>query len=203
MTDYDRSIDEFHKAALDDFASMSRAGQTIAIPAALSHCAEHGVSAPAGLLTDAADLLNITLKNNFHKNLGARNRAMLAYRQDMIDYWRWDEICVIREQQKNLGVEIERLRALPKATGELLKRQKKLIHERVHMLKEIGHTVDDAFQYASKRFKNTEASGGWDTMRRSYRAVTKGLKDPKQATRYYIFDPRFLRKLGIELPLAN
>jgi hypothetical protein len=195
------SIEELHETQLNDFESMFRSGVAVAIPAALHYCAEYGLGAPAWLVKASVDLLCITLQRNSPKKRGRAAGLVARYCQDMIDFGRWDEVRVIRDQQKNYRKQVKELRALPKAKGEFLQKQKKLIGEQEQMLSRLGRTFDDAFECASKSLKETKARGGWDTIRRSYREVERNLKDPAQAMRYHVFSPQFLRKLEIKAPL--
>ena len=195
------SIEELHETQLNDFEAMLRSGVAVAIPAALHYCAEYGLGAPAWLVKASADLLYINLRRNSPKKRGRAAGLVTQYCQDMKDFARWDEVCVIREQQKNYRKQIKELRALPKAKGELLDKQKKLISEQEEMLIRLGHTFDDAFECAFKSLKETKARGGWDTIRRSYKEVARNLKDPAKAKRYHVFSPQFFRKIGIKAPL--
>ena len=197
-----RSIEELHETQLDDFETMSRSGVAVAIPAALHYCAEYGLSAPAWLVSASADLLCITLRSDTRRKRGRAARLVARYRQDMVHFARWDEICVAREQQKIFSKQVKELRTLPKAKGELLEKQRKLINEQEEMLKRLGHTFDDAVEYARQRLKKTKATGRWDTMRSSYRLVQRHHKDPTQAKRYQVFSASFLHKLGIKSPLS-
>jgi hypothetical protein len=195
------SIEELHETQLNDFEAMFRSGVAVAIPAALHYCAEYELGAPAWLVKASAELLCITLQSNSPKKRGRAAGLVTRYCQDMKDFARWDEVCVIREQQKNYRKQVKELRALPKAKGELLDKQKKLISEQEEVLVRLGHTFDDAFECASKSLKKTKASGGWDTIRRSYKEVERNLKNPAQAKRYHVFSTQFLHKLGIKAPL--
>jgi hypothetical protein len=90
---------------------------------------EYELGAPAWLVKASAELLCITLQSNSPKKRGRAAGLVTRYCQDMKDFARWDEVCVIREQQKNYRKQVKELRALPKAKGELLDKQKKLISE--------------------------------------------------------------------------
>lgn len=42
------------------------------------------------------------------------------------------------------------------------------------------------------------ARAGVDAMKASYRKVKKDLTDPEAASKYYVFDDKFLKRLGLE-----
>ena len=177
-----RSIEEFHETQLDDFETMFRSGVAVAIPAALHYCAEYGLGAPAWLAKASADFLCIKLQLNSPKKKRGRAANLVArYCQDMIHFARWDEVDLVLEQRKDCRREIAELRALPKVPRLMLKEQGKA-------LKRLGRTLDDAFECASENLARTKASGGWDTMRKSYRRVERCRNDPTQATRWQIDD---------------
>lgn len=189
-----RSIEELHETQLDIFAKMIRTGVAVAIPAAEYYCSEHGLAAPAWLTKASVNLHCNTLRGDTTKKRGRASGPVTRYRQDMIDFARWDEICVVREQQKIFRRQVAKLRALAKVPRHML-------NEKEKMLNRLGHTFDDAYEYVSKDLKKTNARGGWDTMRRSYREVERISKDPTQAMRYHQLDSQFLRRLGIKAPL--
>jgi hypothetical protein len=197
VPEFDRpfhSLEELHQSKLNNFEKMSRLGAPLGIPAAADYCAEHSLVAPAWLTNAAAEWLCSTLRNGALKKRDRACGIMARYRQDMIDFARWDEVDVIREQQRAVRKKIKTLRKQSKIPRHVLNEQEELLNQ-------LGHTLDDAFAYASKRLEKTNARGRWDTMRRSYRRVEKAHKDPKNKMRYPVFSHRFLSKIGLKAPL--
>jgi len=202
MSQLERSIEELHETQLDNFQAMLQTGVALAIPAAADYCAQHGLTAPAWLTKASAELFCKILKLDTPKTIGRSNGIITRLRQDMRDYARWDEVCVVQEQQESCRQEVEGLRALPKTPRELPQKREKLLKEMEEMLKLLGDSLDCAFKCASERVEKTGAFGGPDSMEKSYYKIEKVFKDPIQAMRHHQLDPRFLHKIGLKASRA-
>jgi hypothetical protein len=76
------------------------AGVVLAVPAALHYCREHELQAPAWAIQAALDLLCDLLKRETSQNLGRSGGAVARHRQDLVDFIRWNEVEVLRENQE-------------------------------------------------------------------------------------------------------
>jgi hypothetical protein len=193
-----RSLKKLHETQLNDFEAMFRAGAAMAIPAAVHYCAEHGLVAPAWLTKASAELFCTILRSDTRKTIARANDVVRQLRGDMRDFARWDAVCAVEDERKHFRREVAKLRALPKTPRELPQKREKLLKEMEERLKSLGATLDCAFECASERLAKTGASGGRDSMEKSYYKVEKIFKDPAQAMRYRQLDQRFLQKVGLK-----
>jgi len=86
---------------------------------------------------------------------------------------------------------VELARALPNYPKKRLKSDEK-------MLAWIGRRWLRAYECAAMILVGRNARAGTDAMKASYCRVKRNLDSPTTATRYYLLDERFLRKLGFE-----
>jgi hypothetical protein len=145
----------------------------------------------------SANLLCELLRSFTYKERNRASNIVTEHRRNMLDHARYDEVCEAREQQKRFRPEIAELRALLKDSGHGPKVQKRIrdrLKGKEKILKRLGHTLNDACNFASIALAKTEARGGWSLMKRRYLDVNKSMKDPKLAMRYHIFASQFLRK---------
>ena len=183
------SLDELHETQLEYFKMMLDTG--VAVPAAMHYCTEHGLNAPPWLMRAATDLIVDLLKREKSKKRGRAASAVARYRQDMIDLARWDAIREVREKQKEFREDVEKLRTMPNVRRDLLEERRK-------MLEWLGRGSLRAYECAAMLLIGTEAFAGPDAMKKAYGRVERNSVDPKQATRYHVLQPRFLRRLGLE-----
>jgi len=106
-------MEELHETELEYLKRMSDSGVPIAVPAALHYCARHGVNAPHWLIIEAAKMVCSHLSGNVPKERGRSCGIVNRYRQDAIDYARWDAVIEVRENRVSLREGIETLRGLP------------------------------------------------------------------------------------------
>ena len=185
----------FHRREMDLFERMVEADITLGVPAALHYCSEHGLPVPAWLVKAALDLLCDLLKREVSTKRGRSGGAVARYHQDMIDMTRWNEVCVLRENQHRAHESISMYKETSLASTSRFA-------EEVARAKWLGRTLSRAFECASDVFERTEAFGSPESVKRSYRVVARDINHPVRAFRYHMLDPNFLQKVGIDPDLG-
>jgi hypothetical protein len=185
------SLDGFHRRHLQSLETMGRGGSAIAIPAALNYCHKYGPDLPKWFVGAAAQFTNELVTRKKKAKRGRSAGPLDRYRQDMTDFARYDEVCTVREKQKEILQELERLRHLPNLTAGIVQDKEK-------MLAWVGQSLERAFQCASMILADTPAFGGPDAVKASYFRVKEAMLIPGQAYRYHILDSQFLVSLGIK-----
>src|SRR2546430_12638278 len=104
------SLEELHETELEYLKRMFDSGVPIAVPAALDYCARHGVTVPRCLTVEAAKMFCSHLSGNAPKGRGRSCGTVNRYRQDAIDYVRWDAVIEVRENRVRLREDIKTLR---------------------------------------------------------------------------------------------
>ena len=155
------SIRDIHDSELACLEAMIQSGVAVAVPAALHYCTEHQLSAPSWLLPAAMEMLCSLLKREKSPKRGRSCGAVARYRQDMIDYARWDQIMLVREKQRDILREVEQLRRLRNVP-------RRLMHEHEKLLEWVGRTLSRAFECAAMLLEGSEAYGSAEAMKRSY-----------------------------------
>jgi hypothetical protein len=186
------SVEELHETELDYHELMFLCGVPIAVPAAIYYCAKHGLAAPRWLIIESVKMHCAHLRGNVPKERGRSSGIINRYRQDAIDYMRWEAVTEVRERRDLLQNEIKELRALRgrRARGRL--------NERTKLLDWVRTKNNNAFQCASLLLAQTPAHGGPDAIKKSYRTVRKNMCNPARAPRYHILEPQFLRMVGAD-----
>jgi hypothetical protein len=182
---------ELHANELTCLETMAQAGAEVAVPAALNYCSEHRLNIPPWLLTAATATVCGLLKRQKSAKRGRSCGVLARYRQDMIDYARWDQITVVREQQLLFREQVDELRVIPALPHGALEN-----HEKT--LAWLGGTLDRAFECAAMLLRGTSAYGSPEAMKRSYFNVRRNSRDPHQAFRYHQLTPSILRELGLD-----
>lgn len=190
------SIDDLHASELACFEMMARSGVSVAVPAALHYCVEHQLNAPSWLLPAATDMHCSLLKREKSNKRGRSCGAVARYRQDMIDYARWDQIMVVREKQRDILEQAQGLRKLANVP-------KSLLGEHEKMLAWVGRSLNRAFECAAMLLEGSEAYGSPEAMKRSYFQVRRNSRDPSQAPRYHLLNRPILHKLGLEHDIGH
>src|SRR5260221_5618 len=190
MTCFERpfeSLEQLHETELDYLRRMIESGVVIAIPAAKHYCLTHDINVPAWLTRSSIELECALLRCGKPKRRGRTANSVARHRQDMRHFERWDAVCEIREKQNEFRIEIEKLQTLPNVPSHFMK-------ERVTMLRRVGSTLEDAFRCASGLAK-TGSFGCPETMKASDLRIERESRDPKEAMRYHLLDPQFIRKI--------
>jgi hypothetical protein len=177
---------------LELFRQMVDAGVLVGVPAALHFCIEHVVPAPGWLLGAAMTLLCDLLKREKSTQRGRARGAVARYRQDMVDFIRWNEVLVIREKQV---LSAETVAAYSIRPGDPMYERFK---EEVARHKWLGRSLSDAFECVSEMLERTDAHGSPDSIKRSYRQVERNHRHRTERYRYCLLHPLFLKMLGIE-----
>jgi hypothetical protein len=184
------SLEEHYARELSHLATMVRSGVAVAVPAALNYCAEHELWAPPWLLQSATDLVCDLLIREKSNRRGRSAGYLARYRQDLIDYARWDEVDVVRRKQLEILEEVQQLQKMQNVPPKLLK-------EREKMLAWVGSTLNRAFECASMLLQNSNAFGSPEAIKRSYFQVRRNSRDPRFRLRYHLLDSGIQRKLGL------
>jgi hypothetical protein len=183
------SIRGLNASRLHEFHQMEH--RELGVAAALDYCAEHDVPVPEWVAKGAAALLCDLLKREVSQKRGRSSGFVARYRQDMVDFIRWDTVKEVRDKQPELLEEVKELQARNGIPKHFLK-------EREKYLGWVGNTLDRAFECAAMILRDAGAAASINAVRKSYRLVIRG-SGKRRTLRYYQLDPRFLRKVGITL----
>lgn len=183
------ALDAIHSEYLNTLDGMT-AHREIAIAAAMDYCAEWNVTPPHWLVHAAAEMLLNSLRKERPSKRGRAAGHLARYRQDMIDFERWDSVKETRWNQKRLYEDLVLCRSHPNYQPHLMK-------SKVKMQSFAGRTWDEAYVCAAKLLRGRDAYAGADSMKTSYLKVRKALKSRAAANRYYIVDESFWRKMGL------
>jgi hypothetical protein len=161
----------------------------IAVAAALNFCDEHGICPPEWLVKAAAEVLVDLLKREKTRKRGRAGAAIARYRQDMIDFERWDAVLEARRNQAKSKSEAEACRAASYVPKSMLVQREKMHNW-------FGTNWLRAYECAAMTLTGRDARASPESMKASYQKVGRTLKDPVNATRYHVVEQAFLRKLG-------
>jgi hypothetical protein len=185
------SLTALHDHELFCLETMAQSGVALAVPAALHYCVQNQLSPPPWLLPATTEMLCGLLKREKPTKRGRSRGAVARYRQDMIDYARWDRVMVVRGKQQEILEQVQELRTLPKVP-------KGILDEREKMLAWVGRTLNQAFECAAMLLEGSEAFGSAEAMKRSYFQVKRNNRNPDQALRYPQLSRHLLLKLGVK-----
>jgi hypothetical protein len=166
----------------------------LAAVAALYYCAEEGLQPPEWAVKLASLLSCSLLKREKSPTRGRAAGIVGRYRQDMIDFERWNAVKLVRENQKRIREEVKLIKQRPDDCS--IRRRK----DREKLLDWLKNDWDRAFECAAMTLRGRRAYAGPYAMRRSYRKVQKLFYRGGDPTRYYQLDDRFLLTLGFEGP---
>ena len=182
------SIEDHHRERLESFRVMWHS--EVGVFAAAFYCAAHKLALPDWLVPRLPVVLSALLTGPTGKR-GRANNPIARYRQDLIDYARWDAVKEVRYKQTELLEEVNELKAMRTVPTAMLK-------ERTKLLAWVGESLEQAYLCAAALLAGGRASGGYDAVRKSYRRVERNSRDPGQLLRYHLVDPQVLRELGID-----
>jgi hypothetical protein len=185
------SLADLHGRNLGWLETMANRGSELAPAAALFYCAQNQLSPPPWVLEMASAGYCKALNGKLPKKRGRSAGPVERYRQDIIDYARWEEVQTVREKQTELPKELEYLRSKAGASAYLLK-------DREKMVTWVGRDWERAYECATMLLRGTPAFGGPDAMKASYQRVRQNSKN--NDLRYHLLDAQFLRSIGIEHP---
>lgn len=183
-----RPLDYLNRRELDVLRRVAEAGSELAPAAALHFCTTYEADVPGWLIGSAARGYCKQLSSNQPKKRGRSSGPLERYRQDMIDYLRWDTIRTVREKQKEVPERLSALETYPPSWCYLDQHKK--------LLKWYGRDWLRAYECASMLLRDTPAFGGPDAMKASYCRVERA----DNPLRYFLFQPEFLESIGLQHP---
>jgi hypothetical protein len=187
-------IGDIYQRELDRLRRVAEAGSELAPAAALFYCAAHEVRVPEWLVGRAAHGYCNQLNSSRPRKRGRSSGPLERYRQDMIDFIRWNTVKTARWEQEDKK-DPERLSILDtysERSCEMDEHRMKLIW--------FGHDWLRAYECASMMLNGTPAFAGPDAMKTSYGRVEDRMDDPKESWRYCYFEPEFLESIGLQHP---
>lgn len=161
----------------------------LAVTAVLEHCAEEDVPPPSWAVREAADLLIRLLKSEKPTKRGRTARCIGRYRQDYWDIDRWEAVEAIRRTKKKVRYELKLLRELPAASHP---KHRKSIERMQNWLRH------GDFECAAMSLTGRDAKASAQTIRKSHREVKRRAGKGPMPDRYYLFNDRFLQKIGLQ-----
>ena len=181
------ALDAIHQRELNEMRRLT-VHKELAVAAAMDYCAEEGICAPPWLAVEAAALIRDLLKREKAQKRGRAAGHIARYRQDLCDVERWDAVEAARRIKKKAKDEIELMRSYGKrfeGTPHLRNYERLLAWSR-----------HGTFECASMYLTGRDAKASAETMRASYRRCKRRSGTGPTPNRYYLFDERFLVKLG-------
>jgi hypothetical protein len=188
----DDYYEKFFDRELNNFERMYEAGSNVAVAGALQFCAEYGISPPQWLVHASLKVVCDLLRREKSTKRGRSTGAIARYRQDMIDYFRWDECVVLEELQIKVQDAIKIYSDVPIPAG--LKNRYAEERQRANWL---GTTRSRVYECVSQALARTEAFGSPQSIKRSCRQVIRNQADPKRAFRYFLIGDAAMKLLGI------
>ena len=194
MAEFEQSheaLRQLHETEMADLERMFLAHFSIAVPAALHCCEKRGISPPLWLVKAATKMCCDYVTGNAPKKRGGLTRAIARYRQDSIDYARWEIVEELVEKSAFLGKELKKLSEIK------LSMHGRQVRDNVSKLRgTIGSNQLGVFAFVSEMLADTSLKGGPDTIKRSYRAVESTKYVWERGHCYYKLDPEFLKAIG-------
>jgi len=184
----DRSaIDRIHHRELEELRNLT-VHRDLAVAAALDYCVEEGVAAPQWVVQGAAKLLCELLPREKADGPGRAGNRVSRYRQDQWDLERWDAVETVRRIRKKTKYDA----ALRRQYEETPANSRSMYHQQ-RMLDWLG---DGTFECAAKYLSGRDARVTADGIKAAYNRCIERSGSDSFPDRYYVFDARFLAKLG-------
>jgi hypothetical protein len=178
------STDSIDERELDQLKNLS-AHQDIAVVAALDYCVEKAICTPSWVNEALLHMVIDLLKREKAQKRGRAAGRIARLQQDQRDLERWDAVLAARCVRERVRKEL----ALHSEYGR----------KPHYSLEKLDAWCDhETFVRASMLLSGRNARAGIDAMKASYRKVKRNFEDPAAATKYHVFDGRFLKKLGLE-----
>ena len=163
----------------------------IAVAAGLDYCAERMIAPPAWIVSHASDVMNLLLTGSKPGRRGRSCNPVARYRQDQIDYLRWDAVVTARENQPRIRDRLFIMRAnASDFPARYIELEEKLQNW-------IGHDWIRAYEVASMYLQGSYAHGGPDAVRASYLKVQR---NRSCRARYIAVREPFRHKIDIPHP---
>jgi hypothetical protein len=190
MPRFERHLDHLADDHLaDDVEQLELAfqsGVALAAPMAMYFCRKYRFRPPSWVMAAAVQIECALLRGD---PLGARGRSngiVHRYRQDRIDYLRWDVVKEVRGQRNHLR---QKIKALSKLPGSAASKQRAYCEKLLRQAR-------NSYKCASLLLRGSAAFGGVDAIKVSFQKVARNRRDELTAIRYIGFDPQFLRSVG-------
>ncbi|ARP98280.1 hypothetical protein [Pseudorhodoplanes sinuspersici] len=162
-----KSPNIFDEEYLESLGRLHRWHPEIAVAAGLDHCAERMIAPPAWIVRCASDVMNQLLTGSKPARRGRSCTPVARYRQDQIDYLRWDAVVSARENQPRIRERVSEMRAYASEfPARYIELEEKLANW-------IGHDWIRAYEVASMYLQGSYAHGGPDAVRTSYLKVQR------------------------------
>jgi hypothetical protein len=182
------TLAQFHEAQLEHRKLMFEMGTPLAVIEAMAYCDEHGLTPPRWAVAESVKIHCAAIRGDRSGRGGRSSGIRDRYKQDMIDYIRWDMVIQIREKRKLLRYEIK---ALSNLTGPAALKHRSICKE------QLDWASTDSFKLASRQLARSPAFCASEAMKKSFLKVARNMRNPRTAARYRILDARFLRKVGV------
>jgi hypothetical protein len=154
---------------------------------------QNQLDVPPWLRDEAEAVLCARLSSAKRGKRGRASNPVARYRQDMIDFERWDAVREAREKQTEIRQQVEELSAMLRPPASLLREREKMLHW-------VGDDWLRAYECAAMILSGTAASGGPDAMKASYLRVNRNSRDPDQPLRYHLFTSGISARLQLSPP---
>ncbi len=181
------SAKHLHETELEELKLMFESGTPLAVTAAMDYSNRHRWTSPPWAVAESVKMLCTLLRGETPQKRGRSNGIADRYRQDAIDFVRWEAVVEVRENRKILRDKIQALMKLPGNAAR---------ERRAYCEKLLRWATKDSFKCASMLLVESPAFGGRDAVRISFRKVQRNLRNRATAMRYHILDREFLRKIG-------
>lgn len=176
---------------LRSLAQLHRWHPEIAVAAGLDYCAERMIVAPSWIVGPASGVMNDLLMGVKSGRRGRSCNPIARYRQEQIDYIRWDAVVMARENQPMIRDRVLDMRAYASEfPARYIELEEKLLHW-------IGHDWIRVFEVASMYLQGSYAHGGPEAVKKSYLKVQR---NQSCAARYIWVREPFRYKIGIPHP---
>jgi hypothetical protein len=187
------SVSLIHSERLASFERMWNSGVAVGVVAALDYCVEYNVHQPPWLTKAARDLLCDAVVKHKSTRRGRASGYLARFRQDMIDYARWNAVVWARENQQEVRRQVDVMRSFSDVPLNYSQ-------DRGKLLGWLGSTLERAYECAAMTLEGTSAYAGPDAIKKSYFTVQRNLRSPRTAYRYHVLDYPLLKRLGLEPP---
>jgi hypothetical protein len=164
----------------------------IAVAAGLFYCVKYKWQPPDWLIARAAKMAFASINGHRSARLGISPKAWSRFERDMIHLDRFSAVSEVREKQKILRAQVRELKRHRGVRGDVLR-------EREKMLSWAGKSWLRAYQCAALLLQGTKSFAKEDAIGKSYKKVKGSENNRVAASRYYLFEPDVLSKLGIRL----
>jgi hypothetical protein len=181
------SIMRFHERELAELGGV-HSHRELAVAATLEYCAAEGIHAPQWAIREGAELLIGLLKNQKSERRGRTANCITRYKQDLWDVERSEAVDDMRRLKKRVKRERKLLQEYPKGFRPDLDQ----------WVERTGEWLRQGdFECAATSLAGRDAKASPSAMKKSHREVKRRAGAGPRPDRYYVFDRRFLHKIGL------